>query len=102
MDGSYCGAADAEAVCMTRPSVCDTTYAPVCGCDSQTYASSCTAAQAGNGVLHAGPCTGLGRSCVVGGVTYPDGATNIPAGDRCNMCNCSDGALGCTTKACAH
>ncbi len=99
-EGSYCGAADAEALCVTRPSVCDTIYAPVCGCDGQTYASACTAAQAGNGVLHAGPCSGSGRSCVVGGVTYPDGASTIPAGDGCNICGCSDGMLSCTKKAC--
>jgi hypothetical protein len=102
-EGSYCGAADAEAVCMTRPGACDAIYAPVCACDGQTYASSCVAAQAGSGVLHAGPCTGSGRSCVVGGVTYPDGSPSFPAGDGCNECGCSDGVLSCTKKACpAH
>jgi len=99
-EGSLCGAADAEATCMTRPNVCDSIYAPVCACDGQTYASSCMAAQAGSGVLHAGPCSGSGRSCVVGGVTYPDGAGNIPAGDGCNICGCTDGMLACTKKAC--
>lgn len=99
-EGSLCGAADAEAVCMTRPNVCDTIYAPICGCDGQTYGSSCMAAQAGSGVLHAGPCTGSGRSCVVGGVTYPDGSGNIPASDGCNICSCTDGMLACTKKAC--
>jgi hypothetical protein len=99
-EGSLCGAADAQAVCMTRPNVCDTIYAPVCACDGQTYGSSCMAAQAGSGVLHAGPCTGSGRSCVVGGVTYPDGSGNIPASDGCNICSCSDGTLACTKKAC--
>jgi hypothetical protein len=99
-EGLYCGAADAEAVCRPRPDACDTVYAPVCGCDGQTYANSCVASRAGSGVLHAGPCTGVGRSCVVNGVTYPDGSSNIPAGDGCNVCGCSDGVLGCTKKAC--
>jgi hypothetical protein len=99
-EGALCGAGDAEAVCMPRPSVCDTIYAPVCACDGQTYASSCMAAAAGSGVLRAGPCSGSGRSCVVGGVTYPDGSGNIPAGDGCNSCSCSDGMLACTKKAC--
>ena len=57
----------------------------MCGCDGQTYASVCTAAAAGSGVLHHGPCAGAGRSCVVNGVTYPDGSSNIPAGDGCNI-----------------
>jgi hypothetical protein len=99
-EGSLCGAGDAEAVCMTRPSACDTVYAPVCACDGQTYASACMASQAGSGILHAGPCSGSGRSCVVGGVTYPDGSGNIPASDGCNICGCSDGLLACTKKAC--
>ncbi|HET6148814.1 MAG TPA: Kazal-type serine protease inhibitor [Polyangia bacterium] len=99
-EGLYCGAADAEAVCKPRPDVCDTIYAPVCGCDGQTYANSCVASRAGSGVLHSGPCTGSGRSCVVGGVTYPDGSGNIPAGDGCNICGCTDGMLACTKRAC--
>jgi len=99
-EGLFCGAADAEAVCKPRPSVCDTIYQPVCGCDGHTYANACAASLAGSGVLNAGPCAGAGRSCVVGGVTYPDGSSNIPAGDGCNTCGCSDGVLGCTKKAC--
>lgn len=39
-------------------------------------------------------------SCELGGVSYPDGTTGIPAGDGCNTCLCSDGALACTRKAC--
>ena len=99
-EGSLCGAADAEAICKPRPNLCSTVYAPVCGCDGQTHANSCAASLAGSGVLHAGPCAGSGRSCVVGGVTYPDGAGNIPAADGCNVCSCADGALACTKKAC--
>jgi hypothetical protein len=33
-------------------------------------------------------------------VSYPDGSTDIPASDGCNVCNCSDGVLGCTKKGC--
>jgi hypothetical protein len=55
--GQYCGAADAEAVCKPRPSgACSDLYAPVCGCDGQTYANSCVAAVAGTGIQSAGEC----------------------------------------------
>ena len=51
-----CGAADAQATCAPRPTVCDAIAAPVCGCDGMTYPSACEAAMKGTGVNHAGAC----------------------------------------------
>jgi hypothetical protein len=64
--------------------------------------------------MGAGPCdsTPLGstdggahndggaQSCGYGGKTYVSGAT-FPSSDGCNSCGCTDGSVGCTTRACA-
>jgi hypothetical protein len=52
----HCGAADASAACLPRPSACDDVYSPVCGCDSNTYPNECDAALHGWGVLSVGAC----------------------------------------------
>ena len=57
---SYCakpiGDCEGEGTCMPRPSVCPSVWEPVCGCDGQTYANECEAAQAGVRVSALGSC----------------------------------------------
>ncbi|MDQ3364464.1 MAG: hypothetical protein M3680_03455 [Myxococcota bacterium] len=53
---AICGHADGQGVCAPRPEGCIAQFAPVCGCDGQTYSNECVAAAAGAGVLHDGAC----------------------------------------------
>ena len=54
--GDFCGAADATAICQTRPTSCDEADEPVCACDGNTYANGCLAAANGFGYAHIGAC----------------------------------------------
>lgn len=61
--GEYCdlgeGACllpDATGECAERPDVCPDVYAPVCGCNGETYGNACEAASDGENVAATGAC----------------------------------------------
>jgi hypothetical protein len=78
-DGQHCGAADASSTCEPRPEFCPEIFAPVCGCDGQTYSNSCFAAGAGTGVLHNGECAPPPPGGFCGGIA----GIQCPEGQHC-------------------
>lgn len=54
--GADCGRSDAPGECSVLPEFCIEIFAPVCGCDGQTYPNSCFAQAAGVSVDFSGSC----------------------------------------------
>lgn len=89
-------APDVGGTCQVRPEVCDLVYAPVCGCDQQTYANECERQAAGVSKLSNGACAsgGSGGAAGSGGTTGSGGGAGLGqacGGFAANVRTCAKG-----------
>ena len=61
---------------------------------------ACGASADGNDCAGENCPTAPGRQCSIGGVSYANGSSGIPAEDGCNTCSCNAGEISCTERAC--
>jgi hypothetical protein len=79
-----CGEADAPGVCAEIPQNCTAIYAPVCGCDDQTYGNDCEAKTAGVSVRTSGECAEEQACGGLQGLQCDDGEyCNYPEDAQC-------------------
>ena len=82
-------------MCANEPQRCIELFAPVCGCDGETYSNSCFAAAAGVAVEHSGACVAQGPMC--GGIA----GIRCPGLGRCvdnpsDSCDPNAGGADCS------
>jgi hypothetical protein len=103
---AICGRADATGVCVPKPEACDLIYAPVCGCDGQTYGNACAANIEGVSVERDGECE-TDPSPVCGGITgaecesgfFCDFPIEAACGNGDQTGTCAPTPSGCTKES---
>ena len=94
-----CGSFDAPGVCEPIPELCFEIFAPVCGCDGQTYANSCFAAAAGVSVFAEGECPAPApQACGSRGLPQCDDGSFCSFPPEAN-CGRADAPGECTKRA---
>lgn len=88
-----CGLLGEIGVCQPRPVAWDAVYAPVCGCDGETYGNEGQAYAAGVDIIRSGACEERYDECT------PEECGVMPPG--CAPPECADGSMASCTPMCA-
>ena len=93
-EDAFCGFADALGTCVDTPEFCIELFAPVCGCDGQTYSNSCFALAAGTSVASQGECESEPQFCGgFAGLPCPEGMSCVDDPD--DSCDPANGGADC-------
>ncbi|HYP74866.1 MAG TPA: Kazal-type serine protease inhibitor domain-containing protein [Polyangiaceae bacterium] len=98
-----CGAGDMAGTCQPVPEMCTMEFAPVCGCDGKTYATTCVASRSGVSVAKTGACPGDSGSGIAEGKLCGTRGVHgdCSEGLYCNyhsQCGATDSGGTCTKK----
>ncbi len=90
--GQFCdkAAGDCGGVgeCRDKPIACPDVWAPVCGCDGQTYGNECYANAVGVNILHPGECQAPPNICLENFECGPSQMCSKEAGDCGGLGQC--------------